>query len=509
MSTKPQVAVSSSSQLAADAGAQIAAAGGNAIDAAIAAVLVQMTTEPGMVSLAGGAYVAIQPTTGKPVAIDGGVEMPGKGLGKQRFGQAGVNVSMAYGGGTQTVAGYGSIGTPGALSALSLASDRYGNLPWRTLLEPAIEIADRGFSMPDTAYSYLQFSHRDIFGLTEESFAAIHDANGEVIRPGHIVRIPGLARSVDAIATQGAQEFYQGALARALLDEITLNGGILTQRDLADYQPHETAALAFSVGQWRFGTQPPPSIGGATLGAMAALLENQPWSGWSAEEVARLARVQSDVLGYRIRHLDRAQDLTAEARRLLSLVTGGGELSPHRSASTVHTSAVDTGGCACAITASSGYGSGVMPAGTGIWMNNCLGEMELNRQGFHALPPGQRLPSNMAPTVGINSTDSVLALGSPGADRITSAMVQFILNFARLDLGLQAAIDAPRLHVEFPDQMPRVACEPGLPLTEVSLPVREFDAPSMFFGGVSGALWDGLQLQAASDPRRVGGTALG
>lgn len=506
MATK--VAVSSSSQLAADAGASVAAAGGNAVDAAIAAVLVQMTTEPGMVSLAGGAYVALNTPGKPPVAIDGGVEMPGQGLERQHFGRAGVPVSMAYGGGTQTMAGYGSIGTPGALAALSQASQRYGALPWKALLRPAIEIADSGFGMPVTAHSYLQYSHRDIFGLTQDSFAAIHDSSGEIIAPGEIVRIPGLRRSLEAIAAQGADEFFRGRLARELVEEIEQHGGILTKRDMASYQARETPALGFSAGPWQFGTQPPPSIGGATLGAMASLLEQQTWVGRGAEEVARLAQIQAEVLGYRHLHLDQAENLPRETERLLELAYAGAGLLQHQSASTVHTSAVDNAGCACAVTASSGYGSGVMPAGTGIWMNNCLGEMELNRRGFHALPPGERLPSNMAPTVGTHSTGAVLALGSPGADRITTALAQFILNFAHLEMGLQAAIDAPRIHVEFPDQKRRVASEPGLPLDHLDMPVRQLDQPSMFFGGVSGALFEAGRLSVASDPRRVGGTAI-
>lgn len=505
---KARVAISSSSQLAADAGAAVAVAGGNAVDAAIATVLVQMTTEPGMVSLAGGAYIAIKPPDGTPIAIDGGVEMPGRGLDPQRFGRAGVAVNMAYGGGTNTFAGYGSIGTPGALAALSRASQRYGTLPWRTLFQPAVEIARSGFAMPATAHSYLQYSHRDIYGLTPDSYDAVHDADGQVIKPGAKVHITDLARSLELIADQGAEVFYRGELARVLVGEIERHGGILTLRDMASFEALETPALGFSVGPWQFGTQPPPSIGGSTLAAMASLLEQHPWAGRGAEEVKRLARIQTDILGYRHRFMDRADDLTDQARQLLKLAERGGSMLRYQSASTVHTSAVDYSGCACAITASSGYGSGVMPSGTGIWMNNCLGEMELNRRGFHALRPGERLPSNMAPTVGISGAGQVLALGSPGADRITTALIQFILNFARLDMGLQEAIDAPRLHVEFPDQTPRIACEPGLALELLDHPLRQLDEPSMFFGGVSGALLDADTLSVASDPRRVGGTAI-
>ena len=112
---------------------------------------------------------------------------------------------------------------------------------------------------------------------------------------------------------------------------------------------------------------------------------------------------------------------------MLDSARSGQLLNRWTSASTVHTSAVDDNGIACAITASSGYGSGEMPAGTGLWLNNCLGELELNRRGLDAGPPGQRLPSNMAPTIA-RREGAVLAAGSPGADRITTALHQFFIN---------------------------------------------------------------------------------
>ena len=180
------------------------------------------------------------------------------------------------------------------------------------------------------------------------------------------------------------------------------------------------------------------------------------------------------------------------------------------SPSTVHTSVVDSGGLACAITASAGYCSGVMPPQTGIWMNNSLGEVELNKRGFHALPPGTRIPSNMAPTAGRGTDGSVLSIGSPGADRITTAILQTVTNFVHLGMPLQAAVDHPRLHVEWPQaESPRVAFEPGIPVDQLSVPQRRFEGLDMFFGGVSAVhLKPPGQFEMAADIRRTGGTAL-
>src|SRR5690606_20743849 len=126
-------------------------------------------------------------------------------------------------------------------------------------------------------------------------------------------------------------------------------------------------------------------------------------------------------------------------------------------------------------TASSGYGSGEMPAGTGLWLNNCLGELELNRRGFDAGPPGRRLPSNMTPGAA-RKDDQVMAFGSPGADRITTALQQFLINFMHRGMSLEDAIGAPRLHVVTTADGATLAAEPGLSLRGLTMPVTLYPA---------------------------------
>jgi gamma-glutamyltranspeptidase/glutathione hydrolase len=184
-----------------------------------------------------------------------------------------------------------------------------------------------------------------------------------------------------------------------------------------------------------------------------------------------------------------------------------------RSPSTVHVSVVDSTGSACAITASSGYGSGATVPGTGIWLNNCLGEHELNRG--QRPQPGERLASNMAPTVGRSADGGVLAIGSPGADRITTALAQVLAAFANGAATLGEAISRPRLHVNHLDGPQdgnvavRVEAEEDMPLPDLGIPVRHHHRHSMFFGGVSATHRDATgQLAAAGDPRRSGATAV-
>jgi len=230
-----------------------------------------------------------------------------------------------------------------------------------------------------------------------------------------------------------------------------------------------------------------------------------------------LIEVQRAVLSYRVRHLDLSLDRIAAAEELLAAIADGGIGRLNGSPSTVHVSSVDGDGLACAVTASSGYGAGVSVPGTGIWLNNCLGERELNRRGRHALAPGERLVSNMTPTVGRHDDGRVLAIGSPGADRIATAVLQVVLGLLAGD-SLAAAIEAPRVHVscdqlgtpiriEYEDDLSETAlAEAGLePNGTTPLPWRRHASGSMFFGGVAAALRgpDG-RLEAAADGRREG-----
>ena len=146
-----------------------------------------------------------------------------------------------------------------------------------------------------------------------------------------------------------------------------------------------------------------------------------------------------------------------------------------------------------------------MPPGTGLWLNNCLGEIELNRRGLDAGPVGARLPSNMAPSIARRDA-AVLAIGTPGADRITTALHQVLVNLLHMEMPLTKAIAHPRLHVDTTGDIERLAAEPGLELPDVELPVRSFAELHMYFGGVAAALFDSESgFQVAADPRREGG----
>lgn len=500
----PRVAVATSSVLAADAAREIAERGGNAVDCALAAALVTANTQPGVCALAGSMYVTVWRDGEPPVTIDGNVAVPGLGLSAPPRTDSAVAVDMDYGGGITTLVGSGSIAVPGTVAAVELAAQRFGALGFEPIWQPSIRATRDGFPLPAACHYYLEYAGRPIFGRSTAGYRALF--NGDALRPAKsTIRLEGLADSLEAIARDGADLFYRGEIAQRIVDHIADAGGPLTLQDLNDYRAIERPALMCESAGWQVALNPPPAVGGAVLAAMIRAFGDQPIDTWQQAHVERLVETQSRVLDFRRNRLDLADDRSAAATELLQ--QSRELLATWASAATVHTSAVDDDGTGCAVTASAGYGSGEIPEGTGLWLNNCLGELELNRRGLRASPPGSRLPSNMAPTVA-RRDDAIISLGSPGADRITTALHQFMIHAFQRSLPIDAAISEPRLHVDMSGDTDRLMLEPGLtsgsPLSQV-----RFETPGMYFGGVSAARWhpsDGFD--AASDPRREGGVSL-
>ena len=464
----PDVAIAAPNEAAADAGEQVARSGGNAVDAALAASLVTMVNEVGLVSLSSGGFVTIQPPDGgAPYTVDGWMDMPGRG--DRPLGGGTWDVHTEYGGGVDITIGPGSVAVHGAVAAFEEAHRRDGRLPWREVVAPAIDVARGGFRLSAASRYYLEYVHDSIFGWDDASRTAVHDAQGEIVTD--LVVVPDLADSLELIATEGAAALHTGDLARLIATDVLARGGLLGPRDLSAYAPVTRASLATRVGDWTLATTPPPSVGGVSVAAMLHLLDGQPKGAWTDDDLELLVRVQREVLGQ-------------------------GPASLLESGSTAHCSATDTDGGACAVTVSSGYFSGMIAQGTGIWLNNTLGEQELNPGGLHALAPGTRLLSNMAPTVGRRTDGSVLAIGSPGAGRIATAIAQVLAGFVG-GLTLAEAVHHPRVHVHNParpDEVVKRETEEGL---------------TMYYGGVGATLVrpDG-HLVAAADPRREGAVRL-
>jgi len=498
-----RVAIAATGPASLAAGRTVAHEGGNAVDVAIAAALATMSTEPGIVSLGGGAFISIWAPDAEPVVIDGNVEMPGRGLDAGRFGGGVTELHTAYGGGVTLFAGHGSVGVPGVLPACQLAVEEHGEAPWSAVVAPAARVCREGYRFGKATAHYLGFTADTLFGLDPEAHALVTREDGSPVRAGDLGRNPRLADVLDLIGRDGASVTTIGEVGRALVDDMAAHGGLITHADLAEYDPVLRTPTRRRVGQWDLAFNPPPSVGGPMLAAMMGELGTRGYWHWPD-----VIEIQRAVLGYRVRVHDLATDLEAAGHELLLAVERHGLAGLPTSASTAHISTVDSDGLACAITASAGYASGITIPGTGLILNNALGEPELNRLGLHRLRPGTRMASNMAPTTGRTADGRVLAIGSPGADRITTALMQVLGQGCLHDADLQHAITAPRVHVRFDgDGAPVVEHESDAGIAaaveELGLGAHDHGETSMYFGGVGAAyrLPDG-RLMSAGDPRR-------
>jgi gamma-glutamyltranspeptidase/glutathione hydrolase len=322
------------------------------------------------------------------------------------------------------------------------------------------------------------------------------------------MRFSELADTLEAIGEGGAALFYEGELARRLSSYILEVGGIITERDLAEYEAVIRKPLTVAYGSGVVYANGPPSAGGPTLAQMLRIVSGYDLAAMADGDYARVVAgaMRFALHDREIAYVDGAENeivarrLTSEeyAREQRRRIFG----SPH----TTHVSCVDAEGYVVSITATMGYGSGLVIPGTGIPMNNTLGEPELNPRGFHSLAPGERLISSMSPTIFSSEEGGLIALGSPGASRIPTAILQTLVNVLDFGMPLETAVLAPRFHAEGG----LFAYEAGARTDDLDRyeQVLVYEEPSMYFGGVNAVrLTPEGTFEAAADPRRSGGVA--
>lgn len=485
-------AIAGPSTLVTDVAARVAETGGSVVDVAIVGALTAMCSDPGVCAPGGGGYMTIDSPDGRQMVIDGYMAFPGMGFGGDPYTRT---VSMEYGGGVTTSVDAGSVAVPGAFAAFDLASREFGVLPWRELMYAAADAVAEGFPLSRSAHTYLLDAGEPIFSQDPVSRSALFDES--ILRPqGSNVVFVDLAPTLRAIGDEGAGLLYLGELGRAIADDLQERGGRLTRQDLAAYQAEARRPLKVEVRGWDIMTNPPPAVGGVAVGfALSTIAESL-----DSNDPAVWYQALRHAFGMRADTLERDSDRQEAADRVL-------RQAGLRSPSTIAFAAVDSEGGAAAASFSAGYGSGVIPKGTGMLMNNSVGEIELLPGGVAAHEPGQRMLSNMAPTVA-RSGGRVIALASPGADRITSALTITLARAILAGDGLAEAIDHPRIHPEFTETGIRAAVEDGLDTANLKAHVRRYEERHMYFGGVAGAERSDDSLTAYADPRRVGSVAL-
>ena len=497
---------------AAEAAAETYRAGGNAADAAVAAAAAVSVTEPLMSSIGGGGFALVRDPSGEAELIDYYDVMPGKGLPASAFGAGGSpqTIVLKYGAGVRSIVGGASSAVPGSLRGWEKLLARHGRLGLKVALAPAVRFAREGFRVCRTSALWFGVAE-EVLRLTDETRR--HFYKGErVYLEGEEMRFPELGDTLEAVGEGGARLFYEGELARRISTYMLQMGGIITEEDLAEYEAVVREPMSVSYGAGAMHTNGPPSAGGPTLAQMLKVV--------SAYDLATMPeaeymKVMTGAMKLALRDRETAYLDGAENGRVAQRLTGEEYVAEQRrrifsafgSPHTTHLACVDSDGLAVSITASMGYGSGLVVPGTGIPMNNTLGEPELNPRGFHALAPGERLISNMSPTVVTSEEGGVIALGSPGASRIPTAILQTVINVLIFGMTLEEAVLAPRFHAEGD----LFAYEAGARTANLNSYERvlSYETLNMFFGGVNAVRRtpDG-RFEAAADPRRSGGTAI-
>ena len=298
--------------------------------------------------------------------------------------------------------------------------------------------------------AWLAVSGKVLFFPQPASRACFFRDGETPVTEGRPFTIPDMPETLEQIAREGASALYQGDLAVAFSKEMLSNGGFVTREDLRGYKPVIRSPLSLKSGGFSMALNPPPSVGGSALATLIRAAENAPWPRESAaEQISLLARCQKGLVELRRGKKTFSGFDPSFAAELLQRSDLAEVHTSLKSPSTTHISVTTADGGSVSLTMSMGYGAGVTIPGTGIACNNSLGEPELNPRGFYAIASGDRLISNMAPTLAWHPNDGrTLAIGSPGADRITTAIGQTWLNVALTGLPFEEAVAAPRLHVE-------------------------------------------------------------
>jgi gamma-glutamyltranspeptidase/glutathione hydrolase len=509
-------AIAAGSDATAEAGAAILRAGGNAVDAAVAASFAVAAGEPTLTSLAGAGVMLYRcGQTGEIVICDFFANAPGLG-GVRPDPHDFYAVEVDFGPAVQEFyIGAGSAAVPGAIYGLCTVLDWWGSMPLDKVIEPACKLLREGVVLGPWQ-SFAVGLLEPILLVTEEGRRQFAP-HGHLIREGERYLLPHLADTLEQLCAHGWREYYDQVIQERILRQFgPAAGGWISAEDLAAYRVEFRPPLA---GEYRGRTiysNPPPAAGGQMISRMLALMEGveigrHPHG--SVEQLHPLCRAmqvadEARTDGENGLASERLGESIARFQELEGRPLGTGPIGDKGPGSTTHVSVIDEEGNAASITFSYGEGNGVLIEGTGIMMNNLLGEGDLFPEGFHTWPPGTRLATMMSPTLMVSRAGDVTVMGTGGSNRIRTALTQVISNLVDHRMPVEQAVRAPRVHFDAGVLNAEIFDreEGGEALQRLGAPrVITFDEPNLFFGGVHMVRRkaDGT-LEGAGDLRRGG-----
>lgn len=487
-------AIAAGNPLTARAGADVLRDGGNAVDAAVAAVLTSFITESPLTGMGAGGFMLVHTPAGRDHLLDFFVSAPSVVAPAARQVEFMVDFEGAL---QQFNGGPASCGVYGTPAGLWEALDRFGTVAMRDLAAPAVRLSREGVPVTEVQ----EFLYRILTPILTNwpEGRAIYAPRGRAPRAGELLRFVEFGEAIERLSQDGPEPFYTGDVARAVADFVCERGGTISDEDLAAYRVEDRVPGETSYRGRRVVTNPPPSSGGLLVADSLVHLSRR-------DTVGLRDLVAAMDFANRGRDAEFVQGLSSPGFWDAFLASGEDAVG-----STTHISVLDGDGMAVSCTCSNGSGSGVIVPGTGISLNNMLGEMDLNPLGVEQTPGGSRVTSMMSPTIVLHDGEPVVVLGSAGSNRIRSAVLQVIVNMIDHGMSVDDAVRAPRVHFEDG----RVQAEPGCDeaalanLEQGGTPVARWDRTNLFFGGCQAVGRDPADdaLDAAGDPRR-GGAAI-
>jgi len=491
--------VATDEPLASQAGGEVLRRGGNAVDAAVATAFVLAVVEPAAGNIGGGGFMLVRLVNGKTTFFDYRETAPAKATRDMYLKPDGKLDEEA------STLGYRSVAIPGTVAGLALALKTHGTMKLADVMQPAVRLAELGFPVSEKLARELDEERPGLqrFSISSRIFLN----GGKPLHTGDTLRQPELAATLRRIARNGPAEFYQGETAHMLARDMAAFGGLITLDDLARYQPKIREALhaSYSIDahRWEVFSAPPPSSGGVAVIEALNMLQDVPLKGWNDPQSVHLVvevmrRIFADRAAYladpdfakvpvagltdpcyarelfstinalrasssKLVHAgnphvcNQGLSATAAPQTIVSLGEG-----PH----TTHFSVVDAAGNAVASTTTlnDSYGSHVTSS-AGFLLNDEMDDFTtqpgvpnalfgLIQSEANAVGPGKRPLSSMTPTILVRDAQLSFVTGSPGGPRIISATLLSILNWMRLGMDAQSAINAPRFHHQWlPDEI--------------------------------------------------------